>query len=285
LSSGATSFYSALPYQISNENFLKHKFDIQSPITLDAPGPYTAYLVPTSSHLYGKVSRATAVVPFARPWPRRHIINLDAACAEGAELDRLQAEQRAKGEFHVEQSALAAYIAQNGEVECWDVKAWIDGTTKAEKRAPVTPQTAVRQCKEYYLMKSFNKHSLHLECNAEEPRPDNMMAAGAAQARRNARPLEVRRMQLVQMEQARVARALMAEDVRIAEARLAEEARLAGTRYMGVVGQGHVYESCQSDASQLADVTPTMHAANGPIAPRSKDISRGVSSKVPLILS
>lgn len=207
------------------------------------------------------------LIPIALSRSRRHVLNLDAAYAEGAGCDRLQAEKRAKEERAsmeaqvkqapaigrsigpvVEASALSAFISKNRKVECWDIKTWINDNIEAHDRARITSRTPARQCKEYHLMKNFNPLSVHRQYDPEEERRNKNMAVALARARRNARPLEVRRKLLAQIEEARIARALMTEEVRIAEALMTEEARMA--RQISMTRQAQVHDTHQPDMSQ-----------------------------------
>lgn len=259
-STGNTSYYSAVQYQPSlDENVTVQPCDTRPPIISDVPELYAPYSITTASHVQdGSTPLSMILIPVARPRPRRLILDIETACAQGAEFDRLQDARTLKDEkttaitnfklelaagqsvgVAIEPSALETYLAQSREAERWDIKAWVRDNIAAEECARIAVPKPLRQCEAYYKMKNFNPLNLHKLDPAEGEQQYKNMAVALAQARRNCRPLEVRRMELARMEEARMAEACLAEEAGMVEARTTGQAH--------EVNNSHINEESELD--------------------------------------
>ena len=241
LSNSSTSFYSAVSYQhASEENVARQAYFIQSPITADVPDLSAPHSIPAASNLkHDKVGPGpTVLIPVARPRPKRHVLDLVAACAEGTEYDRLHAKKPA--EVVVELDPLTAYLAQDREVEHWDIKAWVGdcieygerATEAAKQQAP-----APRQCKQYYLTDNFNPWRLNVQWDARAERENWNRDLALVRPRWVALPQDPRERQLALIrDQALMAQIRMVEDAHLAEeAFLEEQARIGRQEHAGRV--------------------------------------------------
>lgn len=308
ISSGATSYHTAQQYQnSSNENVVEQTYYTRPRTTLNVPGPSTRYQIPSYSQLHEETGdRPTSPIPIPRPRPRRQFLDLEGACAEGADLDRQKVEKKLKGEkataniqarplVHSEQSTgvvvqpsrLATYLTQGHKVEHCDIKEWVNDSIDAQESACSAVKKPVRQCKEYYMTENFNPLNVHRQSNYDEERKDKNMAFGLAQARRNPKTLAARKIELSRREEVHMLRAQMAEEASLAaEAYETEKARKkAEAQKAGGARTTQAYKANEiqnPELSQLADEVSDMHITTEAVASQAPDgLIRGIPKNNP----
>lgn len=190
----------------------------QSSTTLDIPKPKDTNTITLTCHLgrHKESSPAAAPLPTGLRRAKRHIIDLDAACASAISAKDAAAKNaiaKTENDQHEVQkvtiarsprflrkaSLLKAHLAANTEQDRWDMMEWINLCSGPREDAPNPVPRLARQCKEYCLTKNFNPLSISPTIRPDQVRMHNYKMAVLLANRAAPKTLAARQEELARM--------------------------------------------------------------------------------------
>jgi hypothetical protein len=296
--SSATYYGSPLQHS-KDKNLAGHVHQLQYSISPYSP-KHSHTDSNTSFQLKAQSRRPQAAyqIPYARPRPKRTLLDLDADCALAAIEDkRIQAEEIAEEEarrmadltiyqpanLFRDSSPMELHMIQNRKTNRWDISEWIDSNREAQRPRPVQkPKPQSEQPQEYYRPESRVPLRIHPQIDPAENQLWLNVAGGLLDAQKNHRPLAVRQMEMDYIAELRaeahMAHGRMRADADTAEAQMAAEAQMMANAQMAV----HARRAVDARFAVDAQMEQAHRAAQAHMArARKMEAARAARARIP----